>query len=171
MNRTDENLQKAFAGESQARNKYMFFAKAARKEGLHYVADIFEETARNEEQHAKDNYKLLKPIEKTAANLKDAIAGENFEATSMYPEFAKVAKDEGNKEAAAFFSQVAKVEAEHRDRYQKLLDLLESDSLFKRESPVIWKCIKCGWSTEGTEPPPKCPACKHPANYFEPSDT
>lgn len=170
MNKTDKNLQEAFAGESQARNKYMFFAKAARKEGLHYVADIFEETAINEEQHAKDNYKLLKSIGKTAENLKDAIAGENFEATSMYPEFAKTAKDEGNKEAAFFFGQVAKVEAKHRDRYQKLLDLLESDSIFKRESPITWKCIKCGWSTEGTEPPPKCPACKHPANYFEPSD-
>ncbi len=170
MSKTEKNLQEAFSGESQARNKYMFFAKAARKEGLYYIADIFEETAQNEVQHAKDNFKLLNGIGNTVANLKEAIDGENYEATSMYPEFAKTAEEEGKKEIAAFFKQVAKVEAQHRDRYKKLLELLESDSAFKRDKPVTWKCIKCGWSVESTEPPPKCPACKHPTNYFEPSD-
>ncbi len=170
MDRTKKNLQEAFSGESQARNKYMFFAKVARKEGLHYIADIFEETARNEEQHAKDHFKLLGGIGDTVANLRDAVDGENFEATKMYPEFAKVAQEEGQQQAANLFKQVAKVEADHRDRYQKLLDLLTNDSVFKRDSPITWKCLKCGWSVESTEPPNKCPACQHPAHYFEPSD-
>lgn len=170
MEQTEKNLQEAFAGESKARNQYMFFAKAARKEGLHYIADIFEQTALNEEQHAKDNFKLLAGIGTTEANLKKAIAGEHYEATTMYPEFAKKAAKEGNQKAAAFFKQVAKVEAHHRDRYQKLLDMLENGTVFKRKTPVTWECIKCGWSAEGTEPPEKCPVCNHPSSYFKPSD-
>lgn len=170
MSQTEKNLLEAFAGESKARNQYMFFAKAARKEGLHYIADIFAETARNEEQHAKDNFKLLSGLGDTAANLRAAIAGENYEATSMYPGFAKTAKEEGNTEAVTFFKHVAKVEAEHRDRYQKLLDLLENNSIFSRDAPITWKCIKCGWAVEGPEPPQKCLVCQHPTNYFEPSD-
>lgn len=170
MSQTEKNLQEAFAGESKARNQYMFFAKVARKEGFHYIANIFEETARNEEQHAKDNFKLLAALGDTATNLRKAIEGENYEATSMYPDFAKTAQEEGNSEAALFFKTIANVEAQHRDRYQKLLDLLENGSIFKRDTPLTWKCMKCGWSVEGTEPPENCPVCKHPTSYFEPSD-
>jgi rubrerythrin len=170
MSQTDKNLQEAFAGESQARNKYMVFAKVARKEGFHYVADILEETAINEEQHAKDQLKLLQGLGDTKTNLQAAVAGEHYETTTMYPAFAETAKKEGNQQAAAFFKQLTKIEAEHRDRFQKLLDLLKDDSLFKRKTPVTWICIKCGWTVEGSEPPEKCPACKHPRNYFKPSD-
>ena len=170
MSKTTENLKASFAGESQARNKYTYFAKIARKEGYHYIAKIFEETALNEEQHAKDEFKLLGGLGDTLANLKEAIGGEDYETTTMYPDFAKAAREEGNTQAAILFEQIAKVEAHHRDRYKKLLELLEKGEVYKRTEAVKWTCIKCGYVHEGTEPPVKCPCCKHPQEYFEPDD-
>jgi rubrerythrin len=168
MSKTEENLKAAFSGESQARNKYDYFAKVAQKEGHLYVAKIFEETALNEMQHAKDEFKLLKGIGNTAANLQEAIDGENYETTEMYPTFAKEAEEEGNKEAARLFRQIAKVEAKHRDRYKRLKTMLDNGTLYKRDTPIKWKCMKCGYIHEGTEPPPKCPCCLHPKEYYEP---
>lgn len=168
MSKTQENLQAAFAGESQARNKYTYFAKVARKEGYHYIAKIFEETAMNEMQHAKDEFRMLDGIGDTKANLKEAIAGEDYETTEMYPGFAKDALEEGNKEAVALFKMIARVEEQHRNRYQKLLEMLENGTVYKRDEPIRWKCSKCGYIHEGTQPPTKCPACKHPREYFEP---
>ncbi len=168
MSKTEENLRAAFAGESQARNMYTYFAKVARKEGYHYIAKIFEETAINEMRHAKDEFALLGGIGDTVANLKEAIGGEHHETTSMYPEFADAAEEEGNKEAAILFRMIARVEAEHRDRYKKLLEMVENGTVYKREKPIRWKCSVCGYIHEGTEPPPKCPCCKHPREYYEP---
>ena len=168
MSKTEENLKAAFAGESQARNMYTYFAKVARKEGYHYIAKIFEETAINEMRHAKDEFALLGGIGDTVANLKEAIAGEHYETTTMYPEFAAAAKEEGNKEAAILFKMIARVEAEHRDRYRKLLEMVENGTVFKRDEPIRWKCAVCGYIHEGTEPPAKCPCCKHPREYYEP---
>jgi rubrerythrin len=170
MGKTEENLKAAFAGESQARNKYLFYAEAARKEGYHYIAKIFEETADNERSHARDHFILLGGIGDTAANLKDAMGGENYEATSMYPQFAEEAKTEGNMKAFALFRMIAKVEAHHRDRYQRLLEMVENGTVFKRSSPIKWKCSVCGHIHEGTEPPPKCPCCQQPREYFEPAN-
>ncbi|UCH15675.1 MAG: rubrerythrin family protein [Bacteroidales bacterium] len=168
MSKTEENLKAAFAGESQAKNKYTYFAKAARNEGYHYIAKIFEENALNEEQHAKDEFKLLGGIGNTAENLKASIAGENYETTSMYPEFARIAREEGNNKAAILFEQIAKVEARHRDRYKRILEMVENGTVYKREKPVKWTCIKCGYIHEGKEPPEICPCCKHPKEYYEP---
>lgn len=168
MSTTEENLKKAFSGESEARNKYTYFAKAARKEGFLYIAKIFEETAENEVQHAKDEFKLLNGIGDTKTNLKDAISGEDYETTTMYPEFEKTAKEEGNEKAAELFGQIAKVEKEHRERFKKLLKLVEEGKVFKREKPIKWKCSKCGYIHTGTEPPETCPSCKHPQDYYEP---
>jgi rubrerythrin len=168
MSKTKENLKAAFAGESQARNKYIYFAKVARNEGYHYIAKIFEETALNEEQHAKDEFKLLEGIGDTIANLKEAIAGEDYEVKSMYPEFARIAREEGNNKAAVLFEQIARVESHHRDKYRKLLSMVEDGTVYKREKPVKWKCLKCGYVHEGNEPPQKCPCCQHPREYFEP---
>lgn len=168
MSKTEENLKAAFAGESQARNKYDYFAKVARKEGYHYIARLFEETALNEMQHAKDEFKLLNGIGDTKANLKEAIAGEDYEVTTMYPDFAKEAEEEGNMEAAMLFKQIAKVEKEHRERYKKLLQMVEDGTVYKRDKPIKWKCSKCGYVHEGQEPPNKCPSCKHPKEYYEP---
>jgi rubrerythrin len=170
MSKTEENLKAAFAGESQARNKYTIFAKIAKKEGYHYIAKILEETAENEKRHAKDEFALLGGIGDTAANLKEAAEGEHYETTDMYPEFAKEAEAEGNMEAAALFRQIAKVEAHHRDRYRKLLEMVKSGTVYKREKPIKWKCSVCGYVHEGTEPPAKCPCCKHPREYFEPAN-
>jgi rubrerythrin len=167
--KTEKNLAAAFAGESQAKNKYSFFAKIARNEGYQYLANIFEETALHETQHAKELFKLLGGLGDTRANLQAAISGEDYETISMYPEFAKVAEEEGLKEVAHLFRQIAKVEAHHRDRYKKLLDMLDKQSLYKREQKTTWTCEKCGFSTEGHEPPPTCPLCKHPTEYFTPS--
>jgi rubrerythrin len=169
MSKTVDNIKAAFAGESQARNKYTFFAQAARKEGYHYIAKIFEETALNEMQHAKDHFKLLKGIGDTAANLKEAIGGEHYETVDMYPTFAKEAEEDGNSEAAVLFRQIGKIEAHHRERYEKLLEMVENGTVFKREQPIRWKCSICGYTTEGTEPPPKCPGCKNPREYYEPA--
>ena len=170
MSKTIENLKAAFAGESQARNKYTYFAKVARKEGYHYIAKVFEESAANEERHAKDEFQLLNGIGDTAANLEEAVNGENYETVDMYPTFAKEAEEEGNMEAAILFKQVAKIEAHHRDRYQRCLDMVKNDTVFKRDEPIKWKCSQCGFTYEGTEPPPKCPACKHPKEYYEPAN-
>lgn len=168
MGTTEENLKAAFAGESQARNKYGFYAKVARKEGFNYIAKILEETSENEKQHAKDEFKLLDGIKDTASNLKDAIEGEMYETTKMYPEFAKQAEEEGNMEAANLFRQIAKIEAEHAERYRKLLEMVEKNTVFKRAKSIKWKCSVCGYIHEGTEPPEKCPCCKHAKEYYEP---
>jgi rubrerythrin len=168
MSKTEENLKAAFAGESQARNMYTYFAKVAHKEGYHYIAKIFEETAINEMRHAKDEFALLGGIGDTVANLKEAIGGEHYETSSMYPEFAATAEEEGNKQAATLFKMIARVEAEHRDRYKKLLAMVENGTVYKREEPIRWKCSVCGYIHEGTEPPAKCPCCQHPREYYEP---
>ena len=168
MSKTEENLKTAFAGESQARNKYTYFAKVAMKEGYNYVAKIFEETAVNEVQHAKDEFKLLNGIGNTEANLQSAIDGEHFETESMYPTFAKEAEEEGNVEAAKLFNAIAKVEEQHEARFKKLLEMVKNKTVFKREKPIRWKCSKCGHIHEGTEAPDECPSCKHPQKYFEP---
>ncbi len=144
MSKTTENLKAAFAGESQARNKYTYWAKVARKEGYHYIAKIFEETADNEKQHAKDEFKLLKGIGDTKTNLKAAIEGEHYETSHMYPDFAKLAEEEGNIEAANLFKQIGKVEAHHEARYKKLLELVDKKSVFKRDKLIRWKCSECG---------------------------
>ena len=168
MTKTEENLKDAFAGESQARNKYTYFAKVARKEGYHYIAKIFEETAENERQHAKDEFKLLNGIGDTKANLKAAIEGEHFETNEMYPKFAKEAEEEGNDKAAELFKEIAEVEKHHEEIYKELLEMVEKGTVFKRDKPIRWKCSKCGYIYEGKEPPEKCPSCKHPKEYYEP---
>lgn len=165
---TKENLKTAFAGESQARNKYDYFAKVARKQEYHYIAKIFEETALNEMQHAKDEFKLLKGIGDTKANLKAAIEGEHYETTEMYPKFAKEAEKEGDKEAAKLFTEISEVEAHHEARYKKLLEMVEKGTVYKRDKPIRWKCSKCGYIHKGKEPPEECPSCKHPREYYEP---
>ncbi len=170
MSKTTENLKAAFAGESQARNMYTFFAKVARKEGYLYIAKIFEESAANEERHAKDHFQLLNGIGNTTANLQEAINGENYETTDMYPTFAKEAKEEGNMEAANLFTQIGKVEEHHRDRYMRCLEMVKDGTVFKREQSIKWKCAKCGFMHEGTEPPETCPSCKHPREYYEPAN-
>lgn len=170
MGKTEENLNAAFAGESQARNKYTYFAAVARKEGYHYIAKIFEETADNEERHAKDELSLLNGIADTAANLRQAIEGEHHETASMYPTFAKEAEAEGNSEAANLFRQIARIEKHHRDRYKKLLEMVENGAVYKRDKPILWKCSVCGYTFEGTEPPAICPCCKHPREFYQPAD-
>ncbi len=170
MSKTIENLKAAFAGESQARNKYTYYAKIARKEGYNYIANIFEETAENECRHAKDHFKLLDGLGTTVENLKDALAGEHYEVTRMYPQFAAEAEAEGNMEAAALFRQIARAESAHEVRYRKLLEMVENGTVFKREVPIRWKCLKCGLIHEGTDPPKMCPACKHPREHFAPAN-
>ena len=170
MGKTEENLKAAFAGESQARNRYGFFAQQARKEGYHYVAKMFEESAENERRHAKDHLKLLAGIGSTADNLREAIGGEHHETTSMYPTFAQEAEEEGNEAAAVLFRQIAKIEKHHRDRFQALLDMVEAGTVYKREQPIKWKCSECGYVVVGKQPPPKCPCCKHPTEYYEPAN-
>jgi rubrerythrin len=170
MSKTKENLAAAFAGESQARNKYTYFAAVARKEGYNYIARIFEETADNEKRHAKDEYLLLEGLGDTADCLKKAIEGEDYETQTMYPDFAKAAEEEGEMAAAALFNQIAKVEAHHRDRYKALLEMVKSGNVFKRDQPIKWKCSVCGYVHDGTEPPEVCPACKHSKNHYEPAN-
>ena len=165
--KTEKNLLAAFAGESQARNKYTYFASKARKEGYEQIAAIFQETADNEKEHAELEFKFLKGIGDTKANLKAAAEGENYEWTSMYPEFARIAREEGFIEIAEVFEEIAKVEKEHEKRYKKLLKNIEERKVFKRETSVKWKCRNCGYIYEGTEPPKVCPACSHPQSYYE----
>ena len=168
--KTEKNLLASFAGESQARNKYTYFAKVARKEGYLYIANLFEETALNEMQHAKDEFKALNGIGNTKANLEAAIDGEHYETNDMYPNFAKEAKEEGFDEVARLFEQIANVEREHEERYRKLLKMVEDGTVYKREKPIKWKCSKCGFIHEGVEPPEACPSCKHQKEYYEPAD-
>jgi len=165
--KTEKNLLAAFAGESQARNKYSYFASQAKKEGYEQIAAIFQETADNEKEHAKKEFKFLKGIGDTKANLLAAAEGENHEWTSMYPEFAKVAREEGFTKIAKVFEEIAKVEKEHEKRYKKLLKNLEEGKVFKKDNPVMWKCRNCGYIYEGTGPPKICPACDHPQSYYE----
>ncbi|MGB9813656.1 MAG: rubrerythrin [Thermovenabulum sp.] len=165
--RTEKNLLAAFAGESQARNKYTYFASVAKKEGFEQIASIFLETAENEKEHAKVWAKYLGLIGDTAKNLEEAAGGENYEWTSMYKEFAQVAREEGFIEIAEHFEKVAEVEKAHEERYRKLLQRLKEGTVFKSETPIKWRCRNCGYIHEGPEPPEKCPACDHPRAYYE----
>jgi rubrerythrin len=178
--RTEQNLLKAFAGESQARNRYTYFASVAKKEGLEQIAGLFEETALNEKEHAKRFFKFLEGgiveiiasypagiIGTTLDNLKAAADGENEEWTLLYPEFARIAEEEGFKEVAMAFKMIAKVEKAHETRYRKLHNNLEEGKVFKKDGKVIWKCRNCGFLHEGTVAPNQCPACQHPQAYFE----
>jgi len=167
MKKTTENLKTAFAGESQARNKYTYFASVARKAGFEQIAAVFEETADNEKEHAKRIFKLLNMLGDTEQNLKAAAEGENFEHTKMYPEFEKEARKEGFTEAADFFKEVAEIEEHHEKRYLKLLENIKKDKVFKKNKVVKWKCRNCGYIHEGKEAPETCPACKHPRSFFE----
>ena len=177
---TEKNLMTAFAGESQARNKYTYYAGVARKAGLEQISAIFLETADNEKEHAKIYFQLLKggevPIaaaypahlsDNTVENLQAAAAGEQYEWTTMYQNFAQIAKDEGFTEAHQAFTQVAKVEKEHEKRYRALIDNLGKGKVFKKDQAVKWHCRNCGYVVEGKEAPPMCPACKHPQAYYE----
>jgi rubrerythrin len=170
MSKTTDNLKAAFSGESQARNKYTFFAEIARKEGYLYIAKIFEETADNERQHAKDHLLLLDGLGDTIANLKEAVGGEDYEVQSMYPGFAKDAEEEGETKAANAFKQVAKIEAHHRERYKTLLAMVEAGTVFERDEPIKWKCSVCGYVVDGKTPPHKCPSCEHPQKFYEPAN-
>ena len=165
--KTEKNLQEAFAGESQARNKYTYFASVAKKEGYEKIAAIFMETAENEKEHAKLHFKLLNGIGTTADNLRAAAAGETDEFTDMYPRMAKEAKEEGFPEIAALFTSIGKIEKEHQERYQLLLEELESGALFSRKESARWRCRNCGFIHEGLEALKICPVCKHPQAFFE----
>lgn len=165
--KTEQNLKEAFAGESQARNKYTFWASAARKAGFVQMANIFEETANQEKEHAKMWFKEFYGIGTTEQNLKDAAAGENEEWTSMYKRMAEEAEEEGFHELAAKFRLVAEVEASHEKRYLKLLESLQNDATFKGDAPLGWKCNNCGYIYYGEEAPEVCPCCNHPKAYFE----
>ena len=167
--RTEANLMAAFAGESQARNKYTYFASKAKKEGYQQIAAIFEETAQNEKEHAKIWFKLLKggDIPSTAENLKEAADGENYEWTDMYDKFAKEAKEEGFDHIAFLFEEVGKIEKEHEERYLKLLENVKDGLVFSKDGDKIWKCRNCGHIVIGKEAPGICPVCNHPQAYFE----
>lgn len=165
--KTEANLKAAFAGESQARNKYTFFASVAKKEGFEQLSEIFLETAENEKEHAKRMFKFLKGIGNSKENLKVAAEGENCEWTSMYPGFAKVAKEEGFAEIAEFFTKLSEVEREHEKRYNALLENINKDRVFKKENTVRWKCRNCGYIHGGKEALQLCPVCNHPKSYFE----
>ncbi len=188
MNKTIENLTKAFIGESMARNRYSFYAKIAKKEGFEQIAEIFEITAENEREHAKWLFRLINELKKKAGepieeikveatvptvlgstleNLKAAIAGENYEYTQMYPEFADVAEQEGFPEIARRLRAIAVAEKHHEERYKKLLKEVENNSVFKKEQKVYWVCRKCGYVHEGPVPPEECPSCGHPKSYFQ----
>ena len=178
--KTEKNLLAAFAGEAQARNRYTYFASAARKEGLEQIANIFIETAENEKEHAKVFFKYLEGgdveitakypagiIKDTKANLEEAAAGENLEWTFLYSDFGKMAKEEGFPEISRSFEQVSKVEKFHEARYRKLINNIANSEVFKKKAPVKWHCINCGYISEGTEAPKECPACKHPQSFYE----
>ena len=177
---TEKNLLAAFAGESQARNRYTYFASAAKKECFEQISRIFLETAENEKEHAKIFFKYLEggDVEITAAypagiigdtksNLEAAAAGEKMEWTALYSEFAKTAKEEGYPEVARSFEEIAKVEKFHESRYRKLVENIEKNEVFKKKAPVKWHCINCGYVYEGPEAPDECPACSHPQAYYE----
>ncbi len=166
--KTEANLRTAFSGESQARNKYTFFASKARKEGYVQIANIFEETANNEKEHAKIWFKLLygADMKTTAENLEDAAEGENFEWTDMYAEFARVAKEEGFDQIAALFEKVGNIEKMHEERYRKLLANVKEDLVFSKDGDTIWECANCGHICIGKKAPEICPVCSHPQAYF-----
>ncbi len=167
--RTEKNLMTAFSGESQARVKYEFDASKAKKDGFVQISQIFEETSNNEKEHAKLWFKALHDggVPTTAVNLLDAAAGEHYEWTEMYAEFAKVAREEGFNKIAALFEGVAKIEKEHEARYRQLLDNLEKDRVFKREEETVWICLNCGHIHYGKNAPKVCPVCEHPQDYFQ----
>ncbi|MCH5269277.1 MAG: rubrerythrin family protein [Lachnospiraceae bacterium] len=167
--KTEANLQAAFAGESQARNKYTYFASKAKKDGYVQIAAIFEETANNEKEHAKLWYKLLNggSVSDTVKNLKEAAGGENYEWTEMYPTFAKEAREEGFDDIAWLFESVAAIEKEHEERYKKLLANIEGDLVFSKEGDVVWQCANCGHICVGKKAPEVCPVCSHPQSYFQ----
>ena len=165
--KTEQNLKAAFAGESEARNKYTYFASVAKKEGYEQLAAIFEETANNERAHAKIWFKLLAGIGDTKQNLQSCIDGENYEWTSMYPEFAQTAREEGFKQIAVLFDMVAKIEKEHEERYAALLKNLQDGTVFKKEEKESWICRVCGHIHEGVGAPNVCPVCAHPQAHFE----
>lgn len=166
--KTEANLRAAFAGESQARNKYTYFASKAKKDGYVQIASIFEETANNEKEHAKMWYKLLNGgISSTIDNLKDAAEGENFEWTDMYAGFAKDAREEGFEEIAKLFEGVAAIEKEHEERYRKLLANIEGGLVFSKDGDVVWQCANCGHICVGQKAPEVCPVCTHPQSYFQ----
>lgn len=166
---TEANLQAAFAGESQARNKYTYFASKAKKEGFVQIAAIFEETAKNEQEHAKIWFKLLNggAISSTAENLKEAADGENYEWTDMYAGFAKTAREEGFDEIADLFEGVAAIEKEHEERYKKLLANVKGDLVFSKDGDAVWQCSNCGHIVVGKKAPEVCPICAHPQAYFQ----
>lgn len=167
--KTEKNLLAAFTGESQARNKYSYFASQAKKDGYVQISRIFEETAENEKEHAKIWFKLLNggKISDTASNLKAAADGENYEWTEMYEDFAKDAEFEGFSDIARLFRMVGKIEKQHEARYRKLLLNIQNNSVFKKEEKIFWICTNCGHVYEGTQPPEICPVCNHPKSYFE----
>ena len=165
--KTWKNLMDAFAGESQARNKYTYFAKVAKKEGYEQIAAVFLETAENEKEHAKLHFKKLNGIGDTIENLKEAANGENYEWSDMYPSMAKDAREEGFDDIAEMFEGIAEVEKKHESRYKKLLRNIEDGTVFKKDSKIYWKCRNCGHIHEGFEAPDVCPVCKHPKAYFE----
>ncbi|MDD5128977.1 MAG: rubrerythrin family protein [Candidatus Omnitrophica bacterium] len=178
--KTEQNLLKAFAGESQARTRYTYFSSVAKKEGLVQISNIFMETAENEKEHAKVFFKYLEGgdveitasypagmIKNTKANLEEAAAGENTEWTTLYADFAKVAKDEGFPDVARSFEQIAKVEKFHESRYRRLIENIFNGEVFKKKTVVKWHCANCGYVFEGAEAPEECPSCKHPQAYFE----
>ena len=164
---TEKNLWAAFAGESQARNKYSYYASRAKKDGYVQIANIFSETADNEKEHAKIWFKLLSGIGDTKANLRAAAEGEHEEYVSMYPGFAKTAREEGFDKIADLFEAVARIEKEHEERYKLLLLNVEEGKVFKKSDKVIWQCLNCGYVCEGTEAPEECPVCAHPRAYFQ----
>ncbi len=167
--KTEANLLAAFAGESQARNKYTYYASKAKKDGYVQIAELFEETANNEKEHAKIWFKLLHDgaVPDTKTNLLDAAEGENYEWTDMYAGFAKVAKEEGFDQIAALFEGVAKIEKEHEERFRKLLANVEGECVFSKDGDVIWQCINCGHIVVGKKAPAVCPVCAHPQSYFK----
>ena len=180
MKKTYQNLLKAIAGESMARNKYTYFAEIATKEGFLWIAKVFEETADNERAHAQEELeKLTKPVEmtntydihplgNTLQNLKNAAAGENYEWKVMYPEFEKTAKEEGEEDIATLFKEISEVEEKHEERYNILAGLLEKGRLFKSDTEIEWKCLNCGYIHKGTSAPDKCPLCQKPQGYYMP---
>ena len=165
--KTEANLRAAFAGESEARNKYTYYASKARKEGYNQIAALFEETAANEKEHAKLWFKLFHGIDSTAENLADAAAGENYECTDMYAKFAKEAREEGFDHIAQLFDGVAAIEKEHEERYRKLLANVEGGLVFSRDGDMIWQCSNCGHIVVGKQAPEVCPVCAHPQAYFQ----
>jgi rubrerythrin len=178
--KTEKNLLKAFAGESQARNRYTYFASAAKREGYEQISGIFLETAENEKEHAKMFFKFLEggeveitasypagKIGNTAENLLAAAEGERMEYSSLYPQFEKTAREEGFADVATAFKEIGDVEEQHEKRYRKLLENVKTNTVYKKSKPMKWKCRNCGYVHEGTEAPKQCPACKHPQSYYE----